>query len=234
MPISPITGIAKANDRYRASLRSTWIASPADTTLLVNAVPANVPTIVVVGWGTELETVFMVTGKSGDSSSNYALTGVTRIKGASVNLPENTPVNCLNNEEFFNQYETKINEVIDAVNSSVGVFYSPFIDVADAATMTFNLAAGANRKFAAAAMGANRTFAVSNVLEGVPFMIRLPQGATPRTATWWSGITWQGIESAPSTASYIPASKVGTFAFVCTSDAPGSETYDGWFLGAEV
>lgn len=102
--------IYKANDKYRAQLRSTWISSPADTSLLVTAVPDNVPTIVTVGWNTSLETVFLVTGKSGDSPANYALTGVTRLRGANVNLPENTAVNCLNNEEFFNQYSDFVND----------------------------------------------------------------------------------------------------------------------------
>lgn len=119
MPITPISGLAKANDKYRASLRATWIASPADTSLLVNAVPTNVPTIVVAGWKTDTETVFSVENKSGDASSNYALTGVVRLKGANTNLPENTAINCLNNEEFFTQYEDKINEIIDGVNTAL-------------------------------------------------------------------------------------------------------------------
>jgi hypothetical protein len=119
MPIDPITDVAKANDKYRAQLRSTWIASPADTSLLVTAVPENVPTIVVVGWNTDLETVFRVENKSGTNASNYALTGAVRLKGANTNLPENTPVNCLNNEEFFNQYEEKINTMIDNLNDAL-------------------------------------------------------------------------------------------------------------------
>lgn len=121
MPIDPLTDVAKANDKYRAQLRSTWISSPADTSLLVTAVPENVPTYVTVGWNTDLETVFFVEGKTGDSSANYALTGVTRVKGANVNLPENTPVNCLNHEEFFNQYESKINTIISEVNDALEI-----------------------------------------------------------------------------------------------------------------
>jgi hypothetical protein len=109
----------KANDKYRAILRSTWIASPADTTLSVNAIPTNVPTIIVAGWGTDYETVFSVTATSGTSSADYALTGVARIKGANANIPENTAVNCLNNEEFFNQYGTSINDVIGVTNDAV-------------------------------------------------------------------------------------------------------------------
>lgn len=111
----------EANDKFRSTLRSTWIAAPADTSLLVRAVPTNTPTIVVVGWNTDYETIFTVTGTSGTDSSNYALTGVTRVRGANTNIPENTAVNCLNNEEFFNQYGTTINDLINEVNSAVSV-----------------------------------------------------------------------------------------------------------------
>lgn len=102
--------IYQANDKYRATLRSTWISSPADTTLGVTSVPDNVPTIVTVGFGTQYETVFAVTGKSGSTSNDYTLTGVTRLKGANTTIPENTAVNCLNNEEFFNQYSAFVND----------------------------------------------------------------------------------------------------------------------------
>ena len=100
-----------ANDKYRALLRATWIASPPDSSILVNAIPTNVPTYVVLGWGTAYETLFSITGVSGTNSSDYALTGVVRIKGANTNIPENTAVNCLNNEEFFNQYANGINDL---------------------------------------------------------------------------------------------------------------------------
>lgn len=119
--------VAKANDKYRATLRSTWIYSPAESSLLVDSIPSNYPTIVAVGWGTDLETIFSVTGVSGDSASNYALTGVSVLRGAGLtqNLPETTAVNCLNNEEFFNQYEDKMNEVIEAIND-VSTGYFPY------------------------------------------------------------------------------------------------------------
>jgi hypothetical protein len=128
-----------ANDKFRTSLRSTWIATPADTSLLVTSIPTNVPTIVVVGWETAYETVFTVTGTSGTNSSDYALTGVTRVKGANANIPENTPVNCLNNEEFFNQYGTAINDVIDATNDAIVVtaVVTVGIQVFDAANSTY-------------------------------------------------------------------------------------------------
>lgn len=119
MAITSLTDVAMANDRYRATLRSTWIADPADTTLSVTAIPTNVPTYVTVGWGTDYETLFLIEDTSGTSSADYALTGVTRIKGANDNIPENTAVNCLNHEEFFNQYEEKINDIIDEINDAL-------------------------------------------------------------------------------------------------------------------
>lgn len=235
MPIDPITDVAKANDKFRAQLRSTWISSPADGSLLVTAVPENVPTIVVVGWNTDLETVFRVEGKSGSSASNYALTGVTRIKGANTNLPENTPVNILNNEEFFNQYEEKINLIIDEVNDSLlvvddleNIVQGGWVDVPDAGTMDFDLADGANRKFRTEALGADATFTVSNVLEGMPFLIRVLQGATPRDITFFSTVKWIGTGT-PDVSADVPANKVGVYMFIAT----GASTFDGYFLGVE-
>lgn len=92
-----------ANDKFRATLRSNWI-SGGENSLLVTAVPDNVPTIVVVGWKTDFETVFTVENKAGSNSTNYALTGIVRLRGYDGDIPENTTVHCLNNEEFINQY----------------------------------------------------------------------------------------------------------------------------------
>lgn len=93
--------IYKANDKYGASLSSGYTVG--QTTLYVSAVPDNVPTIIVAGKGTDNETVFSVTGKTTNS-----LTGVVRLRGANVNLDAQTPITCLNNEEFVNQYETAL------------------------------------------------------------------------------------------------------------------------------
>lgn len=99
--------VLKANDKYRATLRATFIDG-VDTTLAVTAIPTNLPTLVTIGWNTAFQVVFEVTGTSGTNASNYALTGITKIKGFTGNLPENLAVNCLNHEEFFNQYATAI------------------------------------------------------------------------------------------------------------------------------
>lgn len=98
---------ALANDKYRATLRATYIDG-VDTTLSVTAIPSNVPTNVTVGWNTDYETHFRVEGVSGTNSSNYTLTGITKLRGYTGNLPENLAVNCLNIEEFFNQYSNQL------------------------------------------------------------------------------------------------------------------------------
>lgn len=99
----------KANDNYNAQLRSTWISSPADTTLSVNAVPANFPTIITASHNQNNQTKFSVTGFTGDSPSNYTLTGVTVISGGATNLSEGTSLKCIVHEDFFNQYSQVIN-----------------------------------------------------------------------------------------------------------------------------
>jgi len=85
----------RSNDKYSALLTSGYTVG--QNVLYVSAVPANVPTIIVAAKGTDNETVFAVTGKTTNS-----LTGVSRLKGANVNLDTNTPLTCLNNEEFIN------------------------------------------------------------------------------------------------------------------------------------
>ena len=247
--------IYKANDKYRAQLRSTWISSPADGSLLVTAVPDNVPTIVTVGWQTALETVFLVTGKSGDSSANYALTGVTRLRGANTNLPENTAVNCLNNEEFFNQYSDFVNDEYlqmaeqasppstppsgylrlyagddnkwhiknDAgVVADIGQLSDEWIDVADAATMNFDLGNLTNKlKFLCGALGGNRTFTIENASEGQTFIIRIPQDATGSREVTWFEVTSSEVTitiASPGVVTTTKDIKTGTPVIFTTTD----------------
>jgi len=214
-----------ANDKYRASLRSTWIATPADTSLAVTAIPTNFPAIITVGWGTDLQTVFSATGHSGSTPSDYALTGVTRLKGANQNLPAQTSINCLNHEEFFNQYGQSINDVINTVNSSVP--NAAWVTVADGTTMALDLASGLNRKFKISPT-VDRTLTITNPLTGTPFVVRITQPATARVITWFTGytITWQGTDGVTNTA--IALNKVGTYGFIVT----GANTLDGFFMGS--
>lgn len=90
-----------ANDKYNATLSSGYTVG--QNVLYVSAVPDNVPTIVVAAKGTANETVFTCSGKTSNS-----LTGVARLRGANTNLDATTPVTCLNNAEFINQYQTAV------------------------------------------------------------------------------------------------------------------------------
>lgn len=91
--------ILLANDKYYAELTQQY--NPGDTTIYLTTPPDNVPTLIVCAKGTANETVFMVLNKTLNS-----VTGVTRVKGANVELLIQTPVTCLNNAEFINQYKS--------------------------------------------------------------------------------------------------------------------------------
>ena len=101
-----------ANDKYSAVLTSGYTVG--QTTLYVSAVPNHVPTIVVAAKGTDNETVFEVTGKTTNS-----LTGVSRLRGANVDLDAQTPLTCLNNEEFINQLAS-VNAVFNEEHDETG------------------------------------------------------------------------------------------------------------------
>lgn len=98
-------------------------------------------------------------------------------------------------------------------------------DETDGATVTFNLS-NANRQ--KVTLGGNRTLALSNVVPGQAFMLRLKQDATgSRTVTWFSGISWAG-GSAPTLTT--TANKADLFGFVQT----GTNTYDGFVIGQNI
>jgi hypothetical protein len=197
----------QANDKYQATLRATWIADPADTSLQVTAVPANVPTIVTVGWETDYETVFSVENKSGDSPSNYALTGVARIKGAEVNLPENTPVNCLNNEEYFNQY----------------LLTSSWYEITYSTTPTID---GDNGPKQHITLTGNAEFTFDNIPDARVFMIKIIQdGAGGHTVTWDGDITINWLT--PTYDVNEDADAVTVFGFMETD----TDEYDGYLMG---
>lgn len=90
-----------ANDNFFCYLTQTY--TYGDTTLYVDRVPNNVPTILVGNKGTNDEIVLTITGKGVTT-----LTGVAWLKGAQVNILSGQPLYCLNNEEFLNQYSTAL------------------------------------------------------------------------------------------------------------------------------
>lgn len=210
---------ALGNDYYSTTIRSTWVASPADATLQVQAVPTNVPTILTASKGQPNETKFLVTGISGDNPANYALTGVSVISGGASNLGDGTDIGCYVHEDYFNQYALVVNDdalrltdrttnpdtpstgkaiffmkngypwVIDdtGVATQIGFSSNEWIDVADGATMNFNLSESVKKlKFLTAPLAGNRTFTLSNLAEGMVFMIRTSQDGTGnRQPTWF-------------------------------------------------
>jgi len=200
--------IYEANDKFRATLRATWIASPADTSLSVTSVPDNVPTIVTLGWETAYETTFSVTGKSGSTSADYALTGVTRLRGANTNLPENTAVNCLNNEEFFNQY----------------LVTSDWYDMVYAATVSLDGDNGTKQRIT---LAGNVTFTFDDIPDSRVFMLRITQdGSGSHSVTFpATGITWLSPTSDVDTT----ASKTTVYGFIQTA----TDEYDGYLMGKQ-
>ena len=91
--------ILLANDRYYAELTQQY--NPGDTTIYLTTPPDNVPTLIVCAKGTANETVFLVLNKTLNSVTN-----VSRVKGANIELLIQTPVTCLNNADFINQYRS--------------------------------------------------------------------------------------------------------------------------------
>lgn len=194
----------KANDKYNATLTAGYTVG--DTTLYVSAVPTNVPTLVTVNKGEVSETTFIVTNKTSNS-----LTGVSRLKGANVNLDNASPITCLNNEEFLNQYQ------------SIGV--EAWADASDGATITFDLSASKKQRVT---LAGNRILALSGVTPGMAFLLRLKQDGTgSRTVTWFSGISWPDAIVPTLTTT---AAKADVFGFVQT----GTNTYDGFIVGQNL
>ncbi len=100
-----------------------------------------------------------------------------------------------------------------------GVIAAP----ADGATITLDLST--SDWFAPAALGGNRTLAVSNPTTGQQFsLILLQDGAGSRTVTWFAGILWAG-GSAPTLTT--TANKRDVFTFKCIS----SGVYLGFVAG---
>lgn len=191
----------KANDNYNSNLSQSYTVG--DTTLYVDAVPDNVPTIVVVGYGTDDETVFYVTAKTSNS-----LTGVSRLKGANVNIDNATPITCINNEEYINQF------------ISTGI--DPWYDESDGATIQFDIVNGKKQRVTIAD---DRTLDITGVTPGQPFLMRIKQdGIGGHAITWDAGLTLNWLtDDAINSA----ADAVTTYLFVQTA----TDTYDAYKTG---
>lgn len=88
-----------ANDKYYAELTQQYVVG--DNVMYLTSPPPNVPTLIVLARGTVNQAVFEVTGKTLNS-----VIGVSRKRGSNIDHDIQTPITCLNNEEFINQYKT--------------------------------------------------------------------------------------------------------------------------------
>lgn len=195
----------KANDKYDAQLTSAYTAG--QTTMSVNVVPDNIPTLVCIAKGTVKEAIYIVTGTTLNS-----LTGVSRLKGYAGNLDTGMPITCLNNAEFVNQYAT-------------GLGIEDWITETYSTNMALNVdsEAGGGKKHFVELTG-NTTFTLANVSNGDIFMVAIKQGTGgSHTVTWFSGATWvDGVAPTLTTTE----GKVDTFIFM---ELLGS--YYGYIVG---
>lgn len=91
----------KANNKYSASLVADYTVG--DSTLSVNSLPTNFPTLITVARNTAKETRFIVTDGSGG-----ILTGVSRFDGANENISAGVSVECMNDAEYINQLSSAV------------------------------------------------------------------------------------------------------------------------------
>lgn len=92
----------------------------------------------------------------------------------------------------------------------------------DGATVTFDLSVSNIQQVT---LEGNRTLAVSNVVAGQVFILKIIQDAVgSRVPTFFSTIRWIGGSAPPLTTT---ATKADVFGFICT----GTNTYDGFIVG---
>ena len=102
---------------------------------------------------------------------------------------------------------------------------APWVTATDDTTVTFDLSSGTKQKVT---LTDNRTLALSNVVAGHVFILKLIQDATgSRIVTWFSTINWAG-GSAPTLTT--TATKADVFGFIQTA----TDTYDGFIIGQNV
>lgn len=108
---------------------------------------------------------------------------------------------------------------------------SGFLVVADASPIVLNLDTTRKRKFRVSPIAGNRTLSIINAKEGEAVYIEFVNDSTSRSPVWPTLVKWIGIEDDPAMADYVDPLKTGAFMFVCTDEA--TQTFDGYFLGAE-
>ena len=101
-----------------------------------------------------------------------------------------------------------------------------WITATDGATVTFDLSLGPKQ---VVTLGGNRSLALSNVLSGHTFVLKLVQDGTgSRTVSWFTTINWRGTAgSAPTLSTGI--GDVDVFGFIQTA----TDTYDGFIVSQD-
>ncbi len=125
----------------------------------------------------------------------------------------------------------KVNQNFTAVKTAIDQLQADKLltTLTDAETVTLNL--NTSKMFTLTTgdvIGTNRILALSNVVVGQGFMVRIVQGGTgSKTVTWWSSIKWPS-GTAPTLTTTIGS--IDVFGFVCTA----TNVYDGLFLGFDL
>lgn len=121
--------------------------------------------------------------------------------------------------------DTTVSRVSAGVIAVEGNTLNGYASNTDGATITFNIGQ-ANKH--TVTLGGNRTLALSSVVTGQVFLIRLLQDGTgSRTVTWFSGISWAGGTAPTLTTT---ANKADVFGFLCT----GTGVYSGFVIGQNI
>lgn len=136
-----------------------------------------------------------------------------------------TTVTTTGNIELGNASDTTLSRASAGVVAVEGNTLNGYASNSDGATITFNLGQ-ANKH--TVTLGGNRILALSGVVTGQTFLIRLLQDGTgSRTVTWFSGILWAGGTVPTLTTT---ANKGDVFGFLCT----GSGAYSGFVIGQNI
>ncbi len=162
-----------------------------------------------------------VTNLTGTASININGT----VGATTPNTGSFTTVTTTGNIELGNASDTTVSRASAGVVAVEGNTLNGYISNSDGATITFNIGQ-ANKH--TVTLGGNRTLAVSGVVTGQVFLIRLVQDGTgSRVATLFSGISWAGGTAPTQTTT---PNKADVFGFLCT----GVGAYAGFVIGQNI
>lgn len=177
--------------------------------------------MVIIGEETATPEFAYASGKSGSSLTiplvNRGLEGGSAVGHASGETVKGIITAGMWND-FADAYEVEHND--DGTHKPAA-----WVGASDAATITFDLSEGTKQRVT---MADSRTLALSNVVAGHVFILKLTQPAGgSKTVTWFSTISWAGGTAPTLTTT---ANKADVFGFIQT----GTNTYDGFVIGQNL